>query len=535
MGVVLNVISQFNSRGLDQAQKELDHLKSKTESASGKMMKAGATIGASFAVIGGTIAAFAVDQTSKLEDANAQLDNAFKNAGTTVEAHKGKLDKVGSQLEKYGYTNAQTAEAVARMTTVNGNAKLSMDSMGLAADVAKNRHLDLTKAGDLLAKTMAGSTTAAKKMGIAIPESVANIQDPAQKSAAMMQLLQDHFKGSADAAAGTLKGKLDAAKASLGDMAAKIGEKLVPIISKLVDWLMKTVDWLKKHKGVMIAVAAIVGGIVLVVLAAYVVSMTAAAVATVAATWPILLIIGIIALLVLGVIMMWKHFGWFRTAVKEVWKAIKGYIHFAWNDVIKPVFHAIVGFVKHTLIPIFQGIWDIVKKVFNKAGDIISGAWDRIKKVFKWIKDGVQGVIDIFGKIVSGIGDAFKGLGSAILSPFKWAFNKIGEIWNSTVGKLHFTIPSWVPGLGGKGFDIPKIPKWKAMGGPVMGGDPYIVGEQGPELFVPHGSGTIVPNHHMGGTNHVTINVHGADPQLVVNALRTWMQRNGSLAGAGIR
>lgn len=42
-------------------------------------------------------------------------------------------------------------------------------------------------------------------------------------------------------------------------------------------------------------------------------------------------------------------------------------------------------------------------------------------------------------------------------------------------------------------------PGFRAMGGPVTGGSPYVVGERGPELFVPNGSGTIVPNHQMGG------------------------------------
>ena len=30
-------------------------------------------------------------------------------------------------------------------------------------------------------------------------------------------------------------------------------------------------------------------------------------------------------------------------------------------------------------------------------------------------------------------------------------------------------------------------------------GNPYIVGEEGPELFVPSGTGTIIPNGQMGG------------------------------------
>ena len=39
----------------------------------------------------------------------------------------------------------------------------------------------------------------------------------------------------------------------------------------------------------------------------------------------------------------------------------------------------------------------------------------------------------------------------------------------------------------------------KAMGGSVLGSKPYIVGERGPELFVPGSNGSIVPNDKMGG------------------------------------
>ena len=50
----------------------------------------------------------------------------------------------------------------------------------------------------------------------------------------------------------------------------------------------------------------------------------------------------------------------------------------------------------------------------------------------------------------------------------------------------------------------------RAMGGPVSSGSPYVVGEKGPELFVPHSSGSIVPNGAMGsssgGTGGVTVN-----------------------------
>lgn len=46
----------------------------------------------------------------------------------------------------------------------------------------------------------------------------------------------------------------------------------------------------------------------------------------------------------------------------------------------------------------------------------------------------------------------------------------------------------------------------KAVGGAVYGGTPVIVGEQGPELFVPAGMGEIVPNDALGGGASVTVN-----------------------------
>lgn len=44
----------------------------------------------------------------------------------------------------------------------------------------------------------------------------------------------------------------------------------------------------------------------------------------------------------------------------------------------------------------------------------------------------------------------------------------------------------------------------RAMGGPVAAGVPYLVGERGPEIVVPNTSGTVVPNHQLGG---VTVNI----------------------------
>ena len=52
----------------------------------------------------------------------------------------------------------------------------------------------------------------------------------------------------------------------------------------------------------------------------------------------------------------------------------------------------------------------------------------------------------------------------------------------------------------------------RAAGGPVDAGTPYLVGEQGPELFVPPSSGSLAPNGAFGGAQ-VTLNVQASDAQ----------------------
>ena len=46
----------------------------------------------------------------------------------------------------------------------------------------------------------------------------------------------------------------------------------------------------------------------------------------------------------------------------------------------------------------------------------------------------------------------------------------------------------------------------KALGGPVQGQSPYLVGERGPELFIPNSSGNIIPNNQIGGGAGVVVN-----------------------------
>lgn len=75
-----------------------------------------------------------------------------------------------------------------------------------------------------------------------------------------------------------------------------------------------------------------------------------------------------------------------------------------------------------------------------------------------------------------------------------------------------------------------------AKGGPVAAGMPYMVGERGPELFVPRGNGSIIANNKLGGggTYNVTVNASPLSSPAdvgaaVVDALAAYNRRNGPL------
>lgn len=73
---------------------------------------------------------------------------------------------------------------------------------------------------------------------------------------------------------------------------------------------------------------------------------------------------------------------------------------------------------------------------------------------------------------------------------------------------------------------------FKAGGGAVSGGQSYIVGERGPELFTPGTSGVITPNHALkagGTTNHFTVDMRGASVEAVARLEQLVMSVNGSI------
>jgi len=139
--------------------------------------------------------------------------------------------------------------------------------------------------------------------------------------------------------------------------------------------------------------------------------------------------------------------------------------------------------------------------------------------------EGFRNVVDaVFSGIKVGF-DFVVSYFKTLLTIYKGIFNGIASLWNNSIGKLSFKFPSFVPGFGGKGFDVPNIPML-ADGGIVRSATLAVIGEAGPEAVVPLSR---AGEFGMGGGSNVTINVNGGDPQAVVAALRTYMRQNGSV------
>jgi len=76
----------------------------------------------------------------------------------------------------------------------------------------------------------------------------------------------------------------------------------------------------------------------------------------------------------------------------------------------------------------------------------------------------------------------------------------------------------------------------KAMGGPVTAGTPYLVGERGPELWIPRQSGNLVPNSGLGGANITyTIDARGADEASVISRMVPLLERTVQITKDEIR
>jgi lambda family phage tail tape measure protein len=167
-----------------------------------------------------------------------------------------------------------------------------------------------------------------------------------------------------------------------------------------------------------------------------------------------------------------------------------------------------------------QGIDDIKKKSkenYDASREWSTGWANAFNEYVDNATNAANYARDIFQSATSGMTDMIVN------------FAKTGKLeWKSFVNdmlttllrsQLQQTIAKVMGGLGGASmgsgggglFGGKIIPGFLASGGPAASNRPYIVGENGPELFLPNVSGSVVPNSAMGGGQNVTYNISAVD------------------------
>lgn len=169
---------------------------------------------------------------------------------------------------------------------------------------------------------------------------------------------------------------------------------------------------------------------------------------------------------------------------------------------VKPQLEPFIEFAEKITSYLKETFGPVVEEIFNFAGEFIVGTFDTIGVAIDALLAMFEGIISFLSGVFKTdwesvwngckefAGTAFSGLADMVKVPI----NAVISIVNGAISKInsiHFTVPEWVPGIGGKGWEglnIPQIPTL-AKGTDNWQGGIVQISEKGGEIVdLPHGS-----------------------------------------------
>ena len=184
----------------------------------------------------------------------------------------------------------------------------------------------------------------------------------------------------------------------------------------------------------------------------------------------------------------------------------------AFQAYVLPIVKQLSAFIQENFAPLLQNVFIPIVKALLQAWTTVANAvknnekelkplLDLFKTVFQFVKVHLAPLlVNILGKalkVVAGIVGTLIGLFSNLVGIINSAINAIQAV--ASAGRAIGGAIGGALGFGGG----------RAMGGPVSARTAYVVGERGPELFVPSSSGSIIPKG-MGGGTTINLTVNGA-------------------------
>lgn len=483
LALVLEAIDRGFAKNVKAAKEETSGL--------GKTMQSVGTIATGFLaanVVGAGVQkltgfmsdSIAAAQESK--DVNAQLEAVLKSTGGAAGVTAQHVADLASSIEKHSVFEDEAVlkgqNLLLTFTNVknaaDGSSHVFDDATQIMVDMAQAMGTDAAGSAIQLGKALNDPTngiTALTRVGVTFTdEQKAQIQamqeagDIAGAQGVILAELQKEFGGSAQAASDAA-GANEVYKDRMNDLQEQIGGKLLPVQLKLKEIEAE-------------AIAFIADKVIPVLESLYA-----------------------------------EYYPGVAKAVTDVADQVQKY----WPE-ISAVIEFGVDFVKtkiEGMIQTVQGIIEVVTGVVNLVDDLIHGrwsqAWDDLKQIVAGVLDIMIGNIkQIFGNIPEIVLGLIEDAASAAERFAQGMFDAIVRILEALPGKMAqlgrdaanaFLNSISVAGIsaGDVVGAVGSLNPFRAAGGPVSAYQPYIVGERGPELFIPGNSGSIVPNSALGG------------------------------------
>ena len=370
-----------------------------------------------------------------------------------------------------------------------------LNTMGFNVDEATALVANMEAAGLSASKMMPGLNTAIKKLadeGVTdisggLADMIRNIEE-ADSTAEALAMATDAFGAGAgirfvdaiDKGVFALDDMLAAMENSDGKVAELAASTLTmsdkfDIMKNRVKGALSPIGNMATALGPMvIMIPALVTGIT--AMASSQLVATAATYAQAAATAILNIALGPIGLIILGIVaavaaavLIFKNWDKIVLVLKKTWDTVWG--------AIKTAFDTVMGAIESAFNSKFG--WLLPGGALLKALFLLRDNWDAI-----W--GGMQTTVSV-------VVDAIKGYVNLLIAAFNLMIRGANQI--------SIKVPSWVPGIGGKGWslNIPEIPAL-AAGGIVTRPTLAMLGERGPEAVVPLGRS---------GIGGITINILG--------------------------
>lgn len=172
--------------------------------------------------------------------------------------------------------------------------------------------------------------------------------------------------------------------------------------------------------------------------------------------------------------------------------------------------------IKDTVVWIFQALWSALKTWFEFWIALFTWDWETVAEIWNTMAENIDTALtNAFWQMWENIKGKFRewintvlGWVESFVGAIEWVVERIKNAWNNVKSAAQSVVSSAKSKYDSAVSSLKSLVSWKkAIWWPVTMNQTYLVGEKGPELFVPNSSWRIIPNNEITNNNWITINI----------------------------